>query len=75
MRQNNLKQLRENKGLTQEQASKLLDITKGYLSMLERAKRKPSDNIKEKMAKLYSVDIGNIFLAIKETQSFKNKPN
>lgn len=71
MKQNNLKQLRENKGLTQEQASKLLDITKEYLSMLECAKRNPSDSIKEKMAKLYSVDIGNIFLAIKETQSFK----
>ena len=47
-----LRQLREKKKLTQEQASKELDVTKEYLSMLERAERNPSDKMKEKMADL-----------------------
>ncbi len=66
-----LKQLRENKKMTQEQASKELNITKEYLSMLERAERNPSDKMKEKMANLYECKIIDIFLACKETKCFK----
>lgn len=68
-----LKRLRERKGLTQEQTSKILDITKEYLSMLERAERNPSDNLKEKMAKLYDCSITDIFLATKQTKCLSNK--
>ena len=49
-----LQELRRDKNLTQEQASKILAITKEYLSMLENGDRNPSDNLKEKMAKLYN---------------------
>lgn len=68
-----LQQLRKNKGLTQEQASKILSITKVYLSMLETADRNPSDRLKEKMAKLYGCEIGDIFLAINSTKRLKVK--
>ena len=68
-----LKDLRNDKGLTQEQASKILEITKEYLSMLETADRNPSDNLKEKMAKLYDCEIVDIFLAINSTKCLKNK--
>lgn len=68
-----LKELRENKKITQEQASKMLNITKEYLSMIERAERNPSDTLKEKMAKLYEVSITDIFLSIKQTKCLKNK--
>jgi len=71
MKKKTFKQLREKSNLTQEQASKLLEITKEYLSMIENATRKPSDELKEKMAKLYKVSISDIFLAIKETKCFK----
>lgn len=65
------KQMRENRGLTQQQASKILDITKEYLSAIEGGRRKPGDNLKVKMSKLYQVSIEEIFLAIKETKCFK----
>ncbi len=71
MNEKTFKKMRENKGLTQEQAAKLCDITKEYLSMIERGQRKPGDNLKEKMAKLYQVSISDIFLASKETKCFK----
>lgn len=71
MKIKSFKSLRENIGLTQEQASKKLDITKEYLSMIENATRNPSDKLKEKMAKLYQVSITEIFLATKKTKCFK----
>lgn len=67
----NLRELRESKKLTQEQASNKLNITKEYLSMIERAERNPSDSLKEQMAELYGISIGNIFLAIKQTKCLK----
>ena len=68
-----LQQLRLNKGLTQDQASKIFGITKEYLSMLETADRNPSDSLKEKMAKLYECEIADIFLAINSTKRLKTK--
>ena len=69
----NLQDLRNEKGLTQEQASKVFGITKEYLSMLENGDRNPSDNLKKKMAKLYDCDIADIFLAINSTKRLKSK--
>lgn len=73
MRSKTLQDLRKEKELTQEQASKVLSITKEYLSMLENGDRNPSDSLKEKMAKLYNCDIANIFLAINSTKRLKDK--
>ena len=67
-----LKKLRENKKISQEEAAKRLEITKVYLSMLERGRRNPSDRLKEKMAELYKVSIPYIFLSINETKSLKD---
>lgn len=71
MKNKTLKDFRIEKGLTQEQTSKILNITKEYLSMLETADRNPSDNLKEKMAKLYDCEITDIFLAINSTKRLK----
>lgn len=71
MKSKSFKELREDKKLTQKQVSKILGITKEYLSMLENGSRNPSDELKEKFAKLYQVSITDIFLAIKETKRFK----
>ncbi len=68
MKKKTLKDLREDKKLTQEQTSKILLITKEYLSMLENGSRNPSDTLKEKMAKLYKCSIADIFLAINSTK-------
>ena len=66
-----LQKLRIDKNLTQDQAAKILGIRKEYLSMLENGERNPSDNLKEKMAKLYNCEIVDIFLAINSTKSLK----
>ena len=68
-----LKDLRENKSLTQEQAAKILDVTKEYLSMLERGKRNPSDKMKERMCDLYNCKIEQIFSACRGTRLLRNK--
>lgn len=73
MKQKTLQDLRKDKDLTQEQASKILTITKEYLSMLETGDRNPSDSLKAKMAKLYNCEIGDIFLAINSTKRLKTK--
>lgn len=71
MKQKNLQDLRKDKGLTQEQAAKILNITKEYLSMLETGERNPSDSLKEKMSKLYGCEIADIFFAIGSTKRLK----
>lgn len=63
-----LQEMRNKKGLTQKQASKILGINTDYLSMLENKNRNPSDKLKKKMAKLYDVSISDIFLAIQLTK-------
>ena len=66
-----LQELRKDKKLTQQQAAKVLVITKEYLSMLENGDRNPSDSLKEKMTKLYDCNIADIFLAINSTKRLK----
>lgn len=73
MKSKTLQDLRKEKNLTQEQASKILSVTKEYLSMLENSDRNPSDSLKEKMAKLYNCEIADIFLAINSTKRLKSK--
>ena len=73
MKNKTLQQLRNNRGLTQEQASKVFGVTKEYLSMLENGDRNPSDSLKEKMAKLYNCEIADIFLAINSTKRLKKE--
>lgn len=73
MKKYNMQNLRKKRKLTQEQASKILGITKEYLSMLERGERNPSDVLKKKMAELYDVSIADIFLAVQETKCWNNQ--
>lgn len=72
--QKTLQDLRKDKKLTQQQAAKVLVITKEYLSMLENGDRNPSDSLKEEMAKLYNCSISDIYLAINSTKRLKIKP-
>lgn len=68
-----LQTLRNNIGLSQSQASKILEITPQYLAMLERGARNPSDNLKVAMANLYKCTINDIFLAMIETKCFTER--
>ena len=64
-----MKQLRERKGLTQEQVAKLTNKTITFISLLENGKRNASDEMKKQLAKLYGCEITDIFLAIELTKS------
>ena len=68
MKTKNLKDLREEVGLTQSEVAKKLKKTTTYISLLETGKRNPSDKMKEQLARLYKVEIADIFLAIKLTK-------
>ena len=63
-----LQDLRIKKGLTQEELGKLTGTTKDYISLLERGKRNPSDKMKEKLAKVFGVEMYQIFLATQRTK-------
>lgn len=69
MKQCTLKELREERNMTQEQVAKATNKTTRYISMIEQGLRRPSDTLKEELAKLYKVSIAQIFLAIKTTKS------
>lgn len=69
MKSNTLKELREESKLTQEQVAEKAGVTKDYISMLERGKRRPSDKLKGILAKIYSVTEVQIFLATQRTIS------
>lgn len=69
MKQYTLKELRENKKMTQEQVAKATNKTTRYISMIEQGLRNPSDDLKEKLSKIYKVSISQIFSAIKTTKS------
>lgn len=63
-----LKELRLKNKMTQEQVAKKVGVTKDYISMMERAKRNPSDKMKEKLAKIYSTTTMQIFLSVQRTK-------
>ncbi len=73
MKTKTLKELRESRKKTQEESAKEFEITKEYLSMLERGERNPSDKLKVKMADFYNVSIYYIFLACDETKRLIEK--
>ena len=68
-----IKELREKRNLTQNEASKLLDLRKNYLSAIECGKRNPSDKLKIKMSSVYKVSIADIFLSLQETKCCAKK--
>ena len=68
MRKDILQDFRIQKGLTQEELAKLTETTKDYISLLERGKRNPSDKMKAKLAKIFDVEIVQIFLAVQRTK-------
>ena len=58
-----LKKCRENKGLTQLETAKKLDISESYYSLIESGERQPKMTIEtaQKIAKIFEVPIEYIF--------------
>lgn len=67
MKKITLKDLREKRGLTQDEVAKLTNKTTTFIWMLENGKRNASDEMKKELAKLYNCEVSDIFLALQLT--------
>lgn len=57
----NLRRLRTDRGLTQEDLSERSNVHQTYLSGLESAKRNPTVEVLERIAAALRVDVGELF--------------
>lgn len=69
MKEYTFKELRTMRGFTQEQLAEKAKITKDYISLIERGKRRPSDKLKDRLAEILNFSPVQIFLAIQRTNS------
>ncbi|NSW93051.1 MAG: helix-turn-helix transcriptional regulator [Firmicutes bacterium] len=58
---NKLRELRDKKGLTQEEIANVLGINSQYYSMLERGVRTPGFKLAKKIADFYECSVDEIF--------------
>ncbi len=67
-------ELRNNKGLTQEQLASVMEISSKYLSSIERGKENPTLNTIIKLSESLDVNLEEIFrfLQIEDTPKRKN---
>lgn len=65
--------IREKAKLTPIETARLLGISYAYLNYIETGQRNPSDGLKEKMCKLYGIDMNTLFLSLKSTKCWKGK--
>lgn len=70
-----LKEMREKKRLSQQDAAKLLGISNGTLSGYERNYRKPDTDILEKIADLYEVSVDYLMGRTNDLQTRANNLN
>lgn len=71
MKNDTLQTLRLKNNLTRNDVAKSIGVTVTYVYMLENGDRKPSDDLKIKLARLYECSIEDIFMAIILTRSLK----
>lgn len=58
---NNIKGIRENKGISQEELAELLKISVGHLNRVERGKRSPSLKLAVRIAKTLDCTLDELF--------------
>lgn len=59
--QSTIRTLRITAGLRQAQLANMLDISQAMVSFIENQKRKPTSEIKEKLANFFNIDINGLF--------------
>lgn len=55
-----IKQLRKNKGISQEELAGMLKINRNYLSRIETGKSEPTSSILKNIAEIFSVDLNSL---------------
>ena len=73
MRHQSLKQIRESLDIQQKDMAKKLGIWITQMYYIETGQRRPSDQLKEKMCKIYGIDMNTLFLALNITNSEKRR--
>ncbi|SKB35537.1 putative transcriptional regulator [Acetoanaerobium noterae] len=58
---NSIEKLRKQKEITQEELAIKLDVTKDYISMIERGARTPSFKLAKKIADYFNTTVDDIF--------------
>lgn len=71
MKQPGIKQIRQSLNLRAEDVAKAVGITTNYVFMIESGIRTPNDIIKQKLCKLYGIDMNTLFLALNITKCDK----
>ena len=56
-----LRELRKERGLTQEELAKKLELAKSSISMYENGKRKPSFEVLEMFADFFNVNLDTLY--------------
>ncbi len=56
-----LKEIREKKGITQQELAEKLNISGGYISLLESGARRPSVELAKKIAKILDIEWTSFF--------------
>ena len=69
-----IKELRNSKGLTQEQLSERMEVNSKYLSSIERGKENPTLNTLVKLSESLGVDIGEMFRFVEAEDPDTRRP-
>ncbi len=70
-----LKECRLNRGLTQREVAKAVNIVTAYYSMIERGVRTPGFKLAKKLADYYGYIVDDLFFANPENVKFTNDEN
>lgn len=65
---NNLEQLRKQKGLSQEELAKIMEVSRQTIISLEKGKFNPSISLAFKLSRFFERPIENIFIYEEDTQ-------
>lgn len=73
MKNYTLQEMRKKRLKTQKEVARDIGITVTYLSLMECGKKRPSDNIKKKLAKEYRVKVVDILQAVEKQEKLKEE--
>ena len=68
-----VKQLRKNKGISQEELAVMLKINRNYLSRIETGKSEPTSTILKHIAEIFKIDLNSLLEIKSDEDSTTNK--
>lgn len=68
-----IKQLRKNKGISQEELAIMLKINRNYLSRIETGKSEPTSTILKHIAEIFKIDLNSLLEIKNDDESTTNK--